>query len=446
MASKPVPKRAIAGRSLRKVLLLVDTSGAYGRGMVRGVALYSREHGCWTIAFKPHGLNDRPPLWLRETQADGILARVGNNKMAAAILRMRIPVVDLRGVVSGTGLPSVGVDQLEVARMAVCHFLQHGFKRFGFCGLPRGVNPYMDELSDRFVVQLADAGYACNVFQAHGGPHCGEAWESQQSRTGQWRDQQFGIAQWIQKLPKPVAVMACHDDRALQVLDACHRTNVLVPEEVAVMSADNDEYLCELAVPPLTSVDEDPARIGYEAAALLDCLMNGEPPPEQRLLIPPRGIVSRESTDLLAIEDPQVARALRFIREHACEGIRPREVVDEVPLSRVALAKRFKGAVGHTIGEEIQRVQVRLVQELLSQTELPIKQVARRAGFHYVEYMTRLFQSVTGQTPGAYRKAHGFAGPTSPTVNPSRLRGGINRPARGVQAAPCRRNQRPPAN
>jgi LacI family transcriptional regulator len=420
MASKPVSKQVARGRSLRKVLLLVDTSGGYGRGMVRGVALYNREHGRWTITFKPHGLNEPPPSWLRETQADGILARVGNNKMVAAILKMRIPVVDLRGVISGTGLPSVGVDHLKVARLAVDHFLERGFKRFGFCGLPRGVNPYMDELSDLFVGQLADAGYACNVFQAHRGPHRGEAWESQQSRREQWRDQQIGIAQWIQTSPKPLAILACHNNRALQVLDACRRANVLVPEEVAVISAENDEHLCELAVPPLTSVDQNPSRIGYEAAALLERLMNGESPPKQRLLIPPSGVITRVSTDLLAIEDPQVARALRFIRECACEGIRPKDVVDQVPLSRVALGKRFKAAVGHTIGEEIQRVQVRLVQELLSQTELPIKQIARRAGFHYSEYMIRLFQSFTGQTPGVYRKTTCFAGPKSPMVKASR--------------------------
>lgn len=404
MAILPPQSRVSDGRSPREVLLLVDTSRAYGRGLVRGVALYQREHGRWTISFKPHGLDDPPPPWLREVRADGILVRVGNERMAAAILRTGTPAVDLRGVVAGTGLPSVGVDNRQVARLAVEHFLDRGFKRFGFCGLPRGVHPYMDELSDQFVAQLADAGYTCDVFQARRGPRRGEAWESQQSRTAQWRDHQR-IGAWIRDLAKPVAIMACHDDRALQVLDACRRTSTPVPEQAAVLSADNDEYLCELAVPPLTSVDENPSRIGYEAAALLDRWLDGQPPLDQRRLIPPRGVIVRQSTDLLAIEDPQVARALRLIREHACDGIRPAEVVAGAPVSRVALAGRFKKAVGHTIGEEIQRVQIRVVEELLSQTELPIKQIARRAGFRYVEYMTRLFRRITGQTPAAYRKA-----------------------------------------
>jgi LacI family transcriptional regulator len=405
MRSNSAQRRpAVIGRRLRHVLLLVDTSRAYGRGLVRGAALYNREHGHWTISFKPHGLDDPPPPWLREAQADGILVRIGHQEMARAILKTGVPAVDLRGVVGGSGIHSVGVDNREVARLAAEHFLERGFTRFGFCGLPRGVHPHMDELCDQFVAQVTRAGYSCDVFAAHLGPRPGEAWESQQSRTAQWRDQQHGIARWVQTLPKPVAVMACHDDRALQVLEACRRVNVLVPEHVAVISTDNDEYLCELANPPLTSIDENPARVGYEAAALLDRIMKGETPPKTRLLIPPRGVVTRQSTDLLAIEDPYVARALRFIREHACEGIRPRDVVTQGSLSRVAIAARFKAAVGHTMGAEIQRVQIRLVEELLTRTDLPIKQIARRAGFQYVEYMTRLFRRLTGQTPGKSRK------------------------------------------
>jgi LacI family transcriptional regulator len=128
-------------------------------------------------------------------------------------------------------------------------------------------------------------------------------------------------------------------------------------------------------------------------------------------VVPPRGVVVRQSTDVLAIEDQHVARAMRYVREHACHGIRPRDVLAQVPLSRVALATRFKAAIGHTIGAEIQRVQIRRVQQLLGETELPIKQIAHRAGFRYVEYMTRLFRRVTGRTPAKFRHLPSAIGP-----------------------------------
>jgi LacI family transcriptional regulator len=386
------------------VVLLVDTSRSYGREIVRGVGRYQRERGDWAITYKPHGLGEPTPPWLREARPDGVLARIGSLGLARAIEKLGVPAVDLRGVIANIGLPSIGVDHRRVAQLAAEHLLERGFTRFGFCGLPRGVHPHMDELCDEFVAQVARAHCHCDVFLARRGPQRGEAWERQQNRLAQWRDQQRRISQWIDALPKPAAVMACYDDRALQVLDACRRAGVAVPEQIAVISADNDEYLCEMAIPSLTSIDENAAHIGYQAAALLDSLMDGQPPPTARLLVPPRGVVVRQSTDLLAIEDPHVARAMRFVREHACHGIRPRDVVAQVPLSRVALAVRFKAAVGHTIGAEIQRVQIRRVQELLAKTELPIKQIAHRAGFRYVEYMTRLFRRLTGQTPAEFRQ------------------------------------------
>lgn len=391
----------------RRVVLLVDTSRSYGREIVRGVGRYQRERGDWAIYYKPHGLGEPTPPWLREARPDGLLVRIGDAAMASAVRKLGVPAVDLRGVISDTGLPTIGVDHGRVAQLAAEHLLQRGFRRFGFCGLPRGVHPHMDELCDHFVAAIRQASCECDVFLARRGPQRGEAWERQQNRLAQWRDQQRRISQWIESLPKPAAVMACYDDRALQVLDACRRSGTAVPEQVAVISADNDEYLCQMAIPSLTSIDENAARIGYEAAELLDRMMDGQPPPALRLVVPPRGVVTRQSTDVLAIEDGYVASAMRLIREQACCGLRPRDVVAQVPLSRVALASRFKATVGHTIGAEIQRVQIRRAQQLLAETDLPIKQIAHRAGFHYVEYMTRLFRRLTGQTPAEYRHRHG---------------------------------------
>jgi LacI family transcriptional regulator len=397
-------RKTLRAQPLRKVLLLVDTSRSYGRGLVRGVARYNQEHGRWSINFKPHALDAAPPPWLDDSRADGILARVGDRRMAEAIRACEVPVVDLRGVLPGVPFPFVGADDAAVARLAAEHLLDRGFRHFGFCGLPRGIHPHMDQLCDAFVAAIGEAGYPCSEFVARQGPRRGEAWERLQNRPAQWTDQQQRIARWIQRLEKPAAVMACHDDRALQVLDACRRVGAMVPEEVAVISVDNDPYLCDLAIPPLTSIDDNPQQIGYEAAALLDRMMNGEPMPDRPILIAPRGVVTRRSTDVLAIENRHVAHALRIVHEHACDGIFARDVVADMPLSRVLLAEQFKKAVGRTIGQEIQRVRIQRAKDLLEQTDLPIKQVARRSGFRGVEYLTRMFGRLTGQTPGEYRK------------------------------------------
>jgi LacI family transcriptional regulator len=383
---------------------LVDTSRSFGRGLIRGVARYNREHGRWSIYFKPHALDAPPPSWLRESRADGILARIGDRRMAQAILDCRSPAVDLRGVVTGFPIPFVGADYTAVARLAAEHLLDRGYEQFGFCGLPRGIHPYMDQLCDSFVSRIEEAGFDCRVFAARPGPRRGEAWERQQNRAEQWTDQRR-LARWVRAIPKPAAILACHDDRALQVLDACRRVDVLVPEEAAVISVDNDPYLCELAIPPLTSIDDNPQEIGYQAAALLDRLMGGQPMPDKPICIKPRGVVTRRSTDVLAIENQDVARALRLIRERAGEGILPRDVFRQVAASRTTLALQFKQVLGRTIGEELRRVRIERARELLQTTDLPIKQIAHRAGFRQVEYMTRLFHRMTGQTPAQFRKA-----------------------------------------
>jgi len=189
----------------------------------------------------------------------------------------------------------------------------------------------------------------------------------------------------------------------VQVLDACRRLGVPVPDEVAVVAVDNDELLCELAHPPLSSVIPNTRRTGYEAAALLDRLMNGGRARGETHLIPPLGVATRQSTDVLAIEDPHVSRAVRYIREHACDGINVRDVLRAVPQSRRLLEARFKKLLGRTPHEEILRVQLRRVKQLLTETDLPLETIAERTGFAHPEYLSVVFRREVGQPPSRYR-------------------------------------------
>jgi LacI family transcriptional regulator len=202
--------------------------------------------------------------------------------------------------------------------------------------------------------------------------------------------------------------MACFDIVGRQVLEACRQIDAAVPDEVAVVGVDNDELLCELADPPLSSVFPDTQRTGYVAAELLDKLMSGHRVPPKGHFIEPLGVIVRESSDVLAIEDADVSQAVRFIRAHACEGINVHDVLTagHIPLSRRVLESRFKKLIGRTPHEEIDRVQLNRVKELLRETDLPLTEIARRAGYEHVEYLSVVFKKKVGTPPSQYRRVH----------------------------------------
>jgi len=379
------------------VALLIETSREYGRGLLRGVARYNQQHGPWSIYFKPHGWGDAPPKWLTEWQGHGILARIGNRRMLNALKQTGLPTIDLQGVMGlQEGVPFIGVDNEAVARNAAEHLIDRGFTRFGFVGLPRGEHPHMDERADHFQRIVTDAGHPCDVFEPKRVRGKAQAWEKQQD----------ALAAWLSDLPKPVGVMACHDDMGHQVIDAARRAEVLIPDDVAIVGVDNDEHLCALAATPLSSVDVNPQRIGYDAAAMLHQMMTDPEftPPTEPVYIPPRGVETRRSTEVLAMDDREIAETIRFIREEACNGISVEDVLQQVPLSRSVLERRFKSLLGRTPKAEIMRVQLDRARQLLTQTELPMQTIAEKSGFSQVKYFCEVFRKKIGTTPGKFRK------------------------------------------
>ena len=372
------------------VALLVETSRAYGRSLINGVARYNREHAGWSIYFQPHGLDDPPPPWLKNWRGNGIIARIDNPRMAKAVLATKVPVVNLRGTMPELKVPFIGANNEAVAQMGAEHLRQRGLKSFGFCGLARGVHPGLDRRADHFQKLIEAEGYYCSVFSAR-------------CRAVAWEQEQEKLAGWIQSLPKPVGIMTCNDDRGMQVLDACRRLGALVPDQVAVLGVDNDHYLCGLSIPPLSSIDVNSEEIGYQAARLLDRMMAGKKIPKVLPEVFPRCVVTRRSTDVLATDDQDVVRAVRFIRENAFGRLLARDVLAHVSASRASLEPRMRKVLNRTIHQEIERVRIERAKELLATTAMEIKQVANRSGFHYVPYLTRVFRRVLGETPARYR-------------------------------------------
>lgn len=377
---------------IKQVALLVETSNAYARGLLRGVVAYIREHRPWSLHLAEHGRGDQPPGWLAGWRGDGIIARIETPAMARALRPLAMPVVDVSAARLIPALPWLETDDAAFALAAFEHLRERGFKRFAYCGDPRfNWSKWRGEHFQR----AADAA-GCPCF------HYAPARVFERDDAGQTGD----LIEWLRRLPKPAGVMACYDLRGQQVLNACRQAGIAVPDEVAVIGVDNDDLLCELSHPPLSSVIPNTHRTGYEAAALLDELMAGRPAPRHSSLLPPLGIATRQSTDVTALDDRPLALAMRFIREHACDGINVKDLLRAVPQSRRQLETRFQKAFGRTPHEEILRAQLSRVQRLLLETDLPLSEIAERAGFAHVEYLSVVFKKHTGMPPGKFRAAN----------------------------------------
>ena len=357
--------------------------------MLRGIARFARERGPWSIFHEPRSLEDMAPKWLAEWDGDGIIARLQNQRIAEAVAATGIPAIDVLGVVRQPSIPLVHVDDMAIGRIAMAHLRERGFRHFGFCGID-GVN-WSDQRAASFAEACEQAQVDCEVYRP--ASHSYDNWEREQDE----------LAAWVSSLPRPVGIMACNDPRGQRLLEACRRAGAAVPDEIAVIGVDNDEPVCEIADPPLSSVIPDHFRVGYEAAALLERRMSGDPGVEFTY-IPPLGVITRHSTDVLALADRDVASAMHLIRQRACEGLTVEDVCDEVAMSRSTLQRRFRTAIGSTVHDEIVRVRLRRAQELLAETNMPIAVIAERTGFKHQEYLGVVFKANIGRTPADYRR------------------------------------------
>lgn len=383
------PKARIMFSPQKRVALLVETSNAYARGLIQGVVGYMRENRRWSVYISEHNRGDHPSSWLSGWQADGVIARIETRTIAKALRGLKIPIVDVSAARLIPSLPWFETDDAAIAHLAAEHLLDRGFRHFAYCGDVRF--KWSQMRLEHFAGRLLEAGHQCLTYDAA------------HSTAAKHETQVEQIGVWLKSLPKPLGVMACYDFRGQQVLDACRQVGIAVPDEVAVIGVDNDELLCSLSDPPLSSVAPNTYRTGYEAAVRLAAMMEGARTGPIANLIPPLGIATRQSTDVLAIEDPNVVRAVRFIRQHACEGINMKDVLRAVPAARGLLESRFKKLLGRTPHEEILRVQMNRVKQLLSESDLPLETIAERTGFAHAEYLSVVFKREEGIPASQYR-------------------------------------------
>lgn len=372
--------------------LVFDYNLAYSRGVLRGVKQYAQTRPHWILVpLDPEGLTGRV---LEAVRPVGLIALVATSALTEALRALRRPLVNVAGVLADLPFPRVGVDHRQVGELAARHLRERGFRHFAFVGHPHHF--YSAERETGFRQALAPGGHSLAIYH--------ERPARSYRRRGRLLVLNEGLQRWLQALPKPVGVFACHDVFALQVVEACRLTGLRVPDEVAIIGVDNDDLLCELARPSLSSVVVPAERIGYEAAALLERLLRRARPPRKPRLIPPGGVVTRQSSDLIAGGDASVTAAVRFIRDHAHSPISVDDVLRAVPASRRSLERRFRALLERGLGEEIRRAHLERAKDLLASTVLTVAEVAEQSGFASVHYLSRLFRREAGLTPTAYRR------------------------------------------
>jgi LacI family transcriptional regulator len=375
----------------RSVALLIETSNAYGRGLLDGIIAYQREHELWSVYVGEQQRGARPPDWMKNWRGDGIIARIETDAIAAVVRRSRLPTVDVSAARRVPNIPWVETNDREIAQLAARHLIDRGFRKLAYCGEP--LFNWSRWREKRFLAICVEEGCDCDVFEGRTPVEEGFSWTRERRR----------MKAWLEKLPRPVGVMACYDFRGQQLLDVCRELDIAVPEQVAVIGVDNDERLCQLCTPALSSVIPDSRGAGYQAAQLLDRMMRGQKVPADATLLSPLGIAERLSTDMYAVDDADIAAALRYIREHACEGITVSNVLRVVPLSRRMLEHRFQKVVRRSPHAEIVRIRMERATRLLRETDLPLAAIAERTGFASAIYLSKAFKNYTGKSPRAFR-------------------------------------------
>lgn len=379
-----------------RVAILIETSRAFGRGVIEGIAQYVREQGPWHIQFEERGLEDPPPRWLKSWAGDGIIVRTATSAMAAAVRQAGCPIVELlRGRRAGC---DIECDHGMVGQMAVDEFLSRGLREFGFFAF--GDSIWVRWRREGFLNALASNGFQCRVYR-----HA----NSFRRTMPQWDERmRKDVARWIRGLPEPVGVLCATDVHAMRLLEVCRSIGASVPERIAVLGVDNDPVLCNMTNPTLSSVDLDSRRVGYAAAELLSRRMAQKSRVKKcraglPFFVPPSHIVTRQSTDVLAVKDADVAQAIRFIRENAHRGLNVSQVAAETLGSRRTLERRFQQALGRSIKSEILRIQVENAKSLLRESSLSIKAIGFQCGFSTFKYFGQAFRRETGVTPRAFR-------------------------------------------
>ena len=370
----------------KRIALLIETSTSYGRTLIRGILQYANVASSWIFYNEPRGFGDAVPV-LSKQNIDGIIMRDTPENMP--LLDMKIPtVVSIRYEKSIPGVPNIISDSNEIGIMAAKYLQEKGFTTFAFCGFDN--MPWSKEREQAFIAAIPKNS---NTY----------IYRKKQEKPN-YDKQLQDIANWLTELPKPVGLMACNDVRGANIIEACKLAGVKVPQEVSILGVNNDDMICEMASPPLSSISLNIAKAGYEAAKTLDRLLKGKLDNPQNIIIKPETVVNRTSTDIFAINDPFVADALHYISRNSKLNIQVDDVANAVGINRRSLERKFRQVLKKTVYDEIKRVRISVMSKMLTETDISIAEIAYNMDFNDANHIARYFKAVTGISPAQYRK------------------------------------------
>lgn len=376
----------------RRVLVAL---GWYDYRLHRGVEKYAQEHG-WYLSSNFAREKVIPWGW----NGDGILAWLGaGDDLAEFVVSARKPTVDFSFRRPHLNFPRVLEDHNHAAQLVAEHFLIRGFSNFLFYSDTK--NWSYDERGEGFKQALAAAGHECQWLRWHETPASRKAGRDHWQRKRRW------LAEELARAPKPVGVWAASDEHALEVAEACEAAGLVVPEQVAIVGAENYLLAPDAMHTPISSVDTNLELLGYSGAELLDQLMHGTKPPRGPIRIPASGIIIRKSSDLLAMSHKGVARCLRFIWEHSHEHISVKDLTGVAAMSRRGLHKAFIEHIGRTPGQEIHRVRIDRARKLLVESDHKMEVLAGMCGYQSANSFCVAFKQSTGMSPKQFRDKHG---------------------------------------
>jgi len=383
----------------KDIAVLINLSRPYDRQVIRGITRYVHTRARWRLYVEENPADKIPSF--KSWSGDGLIVDLDDSRIADTVSHFRGATVGIGAVdpdiLGRLGISTVRSNDQQIAEWAADHLIDKGLKYFAYCGtLTRGLDLWVRLRRDAFLRRIEKQGHRCFVFTGR------------RYAPRNWSLMQAELMRWLQELPRPIGIMACNDLRGRHILDACRQLNLRVPEDVAVVGVDNDELMCELAVPPLSSVAQGSERLGYEAAKLLDRLIRGRRPRPKHIVVPPISVVHRRSSDLIAVDDPLLSAALRFIQNHAAEQIGVPDVVRDAGVSRSTLETRFKKKLSRTIHDEIQRVRIETARRLLTATNLSLSKIAEQAGYRNAFYMSAVFRRELGMPPRRLRQEAGI--------------------------------------
>lgn len=376
---------------IHRIALILALDVEYGRALLRGIRRYARPGKPWVfhIATPDPDVFDTLAAW----NPSGIIAHISRADLVEPLRKLNKPCVNVSSALEPAPMPRVGLDNDWVGKMAADHFLERGVAHFAYMGYEPYYYVRARELGFRKALQKAGHDKVSTFYTAPPTP-----------RGGHWAATGLELHHWVLGLPKPAGVWAAHDQHALELAEVCRLVGLRVPEDVAILGCDNDELVCTLGTPPLSSIQNVGEQAAFEAAGMLERWLDGRSPPTEPLLLRPSGIVVRQSSDVLTIPDPDIRAAMRFIRNHVEETIGVDDILREVMISRRSLERKFKTHLGRSPLDEIRRVRVERVKELLIASDMPMPEIAHRAGFSGPDRLAVVFKDETGLAPTDYRK------------------------------------------